>query len=123
MRGGRSASLALRYVAAYGWPFGIPAKGRRFLLHSSNYHRAAPIAAAVAIALGLAPAARAQTWTPLVNAPTFYPGSALLLTDGTVMVQDQGSSGAGTSNWWKLTPDNTGSYVNGTWTQLASLQS
>jgi hypothetical protein len=93
------------------------------LLHSSNYHRAAPIAAAVAMALGLAPAAWAQTWTPLVNAPTFYPGSALLLTDGTVMVQDQGSSGAGTSNWWKLTPDNTGSYVNGTWTQLASMQS
>ena len=29
----------------------------------------------------------------------------------------------GFSDWWKLTPDINGSYVNGTWTQLASLQS
>jgi galactose oxidase-like protein len=41
-----------------------------------------------------------------------------LLTDGTVMVQGQGCS-----DWWKLTPTNTGSYVKGTWTQLASLPS
>jgi hypothetical protein len=27
----------------------------------------------------------------------------------------------GCQDWWKLTPDNTGSYLNGTWTQLASL--
>ncbi|HZI76055.1 MAG TPA: kelch repeat-containing protein, partial [Gemmatimonadales bacterium] len=25
------------------------------------------------------------------------------------------------TDWWKLTPDNTGSYLNGTWSQLASL--
>ena len=42
-------------------------------------------------------------------------GSPLLLTDGTVMLQD-----AGCQDWWKLTPDSTGSYLNGTWTQLAS---
>jgi hypothetical protein len=40
----------------------------------------------------------------------------LLLTDGTVIFND-----SGTANWWKLTPDITGSYVNGTWTQIASL--
>jgi len=40
------------------------------------------------------------------------------LTDGTVMAQ-----GYNDSDWWKLTPDNSGSYVNGTWTQLASLPS
>jgi hypothetical protein len=55
-----------------------------------------------------------------VDAPqqlgTFYAGVALLLTDGTVMVQD-----IATTNWWKLTPDAAGSYVNGTWSQLASL--
>jgi hypothetical protein len=28
---------------------------------------------------------------------------------------------AGGSNWWKLTPDQNGSYVDGTWSQLASL--
>ena len=42
----------------------------------------------------------------------------MLLTDGTVLVQ--GYQG---QDWYKLTPDNTGSYVNGTWTQLASLAS
>ena len=25
-------------------------------------------------------------------------------------------------DWWKLTPDINGSYVNGTWSKLASLQ-
>jgi len=38
----------------------------------------------------------------------------LLLTDGTVMCQN-----SGTSHWWKLTPDINGSYVNGTWSALA----
>jgi hypothetical protein len=54
-------------------------------------------------------------WQPLVNWASFYAGTALLLNDGTVMVQDIGST-----NWWKLTPDANGSYVDGTWTQLAS---
>jgi hypothetical protein len=40
------------------------------------------------------------------------------LTDGRVLAQ-----GYGNSDWWLLTPDNTGSYVNGTWTQAASLPS
>src|SRR5262249_34903004 len=54
---------------------------------------------------------------PLVHQPQgFAPSIALLLTDGTVMAQN-----ALASDWWKLTPDATGSYLNGTWTQLASL--
>ncbi len=40
------------------------------------------------------------------------------LTDGTVVAQ-----GFNFSDWWKLTPDNKGSYLNGTWTQLANLPS
>lgn len=58
-------------------------------------------------------------WQPLTNQPTFLVDGAcnpLQLTDGTVMVQD-----CGFQDWWQLTPDNTGSYVNGTWIQLASL--
>jgi hypothetical protein len=43
---------------------------------------------------------------------------AMLLTDGTVMAQ-----GFGETDWYRLTPDNTGSYVNGTWKQAASLPS
>src|SRR5439155_10172233 len=38
-----------------------------------------------------------------------------VLTDGTVLVQQVGSA-----NWFKLSPDQFGSYVNGTWTQLAN---
>ena len=58
-------------------------------------------------------------WTPLTNQPLFLVDGAanpILLTDGSVLVQD-----AGFPDWWKLTPDSTGSYVNGTWTQVASL--
>lgn len=52
---------------------------------------------------------------PLSNGQPLYAGFAMLLSDGTVLVQDLGSA-----NWWKLTPDNKGSYLNGTWTQVAS---
>jgi hypothetical protein len=58
----------------------------------------------------------AQTTQRLTNQP---PGGCILsfqLTDGTVMCQ-----GGGDSDWYKLTPDNTGSYVSGTWSKLASL--
>jgi len=69
--------------------------------------------------LTLASWAGAQgTWTPLAHQPSFTASTALLLTDGTVMVQADESS-----VWWRLTPDKTGNYVNGTWTQLASLPS
>jgi hypothetical protein len=67
--------------------------------------------------------AAAQTWTPLNSQPSFNPFAALLLTDGTIAVQDAGSCGCGSGAWWKLTPDKTGSYINGTWSQLASLPS
>src|SRR5258706_10453153 len=43
--------------------------------------------------------------------------TALLLTDGTVMVH-QGC----TPNWYKLTPDAFGNYLTGTWSQIASMQ-
>ena len=41
---------------------------------------------------------------------------SFLLTDGTVVVQADNDH-----DWYKLTLDITGSYVNGTWTKLASL--
>jgi len=58
----------------------------------------------------------AGTWTPLKNQPTFTAAHVLLLTDGTVICQE-----SETSNWHRLTPDNHGSYINGTWDQIASL--
>ncbi len=49
-------------------------------------------------------------------------GTAFLLTDGTVMMQEGVSlfgESWGTNRWWKLTPDEFGSYANGQWSQLA----
>jgi len=57
----------------------------------------------------------AQSWTALTNQPTFSPSQIFLLTDGRVMVQAQEST-----DWYALTPDINGSYLNGTWSQLAS---
>src|SRR5271154_1424618 len=60
----------------------------------------------------------AQTLQTLKNQPPDGAGIAFLLTDGTVIVQ-----GNGDNDWAKLTPDNKGSYVNGTWKSIASLES
>jgi hypothetical protein len=45
-------------------------------------------------------------------------GPLFLLTDGTVLMNEN-NAGYGTRRWWKLTPDNTGSYINGTWSRMA----
>ncbi len=87
-----------------------------------------PVRATLSLGLGVllafAALAGAQTWTPLNHQPTFPMGTALLLTDGTVMVQQvqpEISGGYGTGQWWRLTPDIAGSYQNGTWSQLATM--
>src|SRR5271170_5556497 len=74
--------------------------------------------AVVLFVLSVSIVSPAQTLKNLVNQP---PDGALigyLLTDGTVLIQ-----GNGCSDWWKLTPDITGSYIKGTWKQMASLPS
>jgi hypothetical protein len=68
----------------------------------------------------------AGRWQKLVNQPSFLCDTALLLTDGRVMVHQYGDpqhNGQGMNNWWALTPDANGSYLNGTWSQLASMSS
>jgi hypothetical protein len=57
-------------------------------------------------------------WQRTTNTTAVALGAPLLLTDGTVIIQDPEAS-----DWWKLTPDVTGSYVNGTWSQIGSLPS
>ena len=59
--------------------------------------------------------ASAQKWVPLNNQPAFSPAAEFLLTDGRVMMQDNSAT-----DWWVLTPDINGSYINGTWSQVAS---
>jgi hypothetical protein len=58
------------------------------------------------------------TWSNLANSLGFNASNPLLLTDGTVIVHR-----TDTRDWWKLTPDSSGSYINGTWSQIASMQS
>ena len=57
------------------------------------------------------------TWSALNQGAPASIGTMELLSDGTVMAQGDGVSNA----WYKLTPDSTGSYVNGTWSTLASM--
>ncbi len=58
----------------------------------------------------------AGTWNGLNHQPTFNASTMLLLTDGTIMCQDSGGV-----NWYRLTPDSNGDYINGTWSALAPM--
>ena len=58
------------------------------------------------------------TWIFFVFCSDADGGPLFLLTDGSVLMNEC-SSGYGSRTWWKLTPDSTGSYVNGTWTRVA----
>jgi hypothetical protein len=61
----------------------------------------------------------AGTWQSLAATSPFTPsdgaGTELLMTDGTIMVQNNQNL------WYRLTPDLKGSYANGTWTEAASM--
>jgi hypothetical protein len=70
------------------------------------------------------PADVASPWTPLRNPPPFgTPGTMLLESDGTVLVHDEpdNNTTGGTNAWYKLTPAANGSYIDGTWSQIASM--
>ena len=73
------------------------------------------------VAVGIA---SGQSWQPLTHQPSFSPGAVLLLTDGTVLAHSEPNCLSCTStdysSWYKLTPDSNGSYVDGTWSKLAS---
>ena len=73
---------------------------------------------ACALACLAALPAAAQTSKTLKHQPPAGAGIGFLLTDGTVIYQANSLSA-----WYKLTPDITGSYQNGTWSQIASLPS
>jgi hypothetical protein len=74
----------------------------------------------------LGPADAASPWTPLENPPPFgTPGTMLLESNGTVLVHDEpdNNTTGGTNEWWQLTPSPSGSYIDGTWSQIASMPS
>ncbi len=52
----------------------------------------------------------AGSWAPLTRTAPSTVGLMVLMSDGTVMAQNDNGTA-----WYRLTPDSTGSYVNGTW--------
>ena len=77
------------------------------------------IALTFAMLFALLFAAGGQTWTPLVNQPGANLGAMLQLRDGRILVHEEQSGNS--RNWHILTPDATGSYVNGTWSSGGQL--
>jgi hypothetical protein len=114
--------VGIAVIVSLAWPAIATAQRLTPLPHAMP---GGPRPAALAPLSAARASAVASRWTPLTNQPTFLTcgtpnanGAAnpVLLTDGSVLVQD-----AGCQDWWKLTPDQHGSYVSGTWTQIASL--
>jgi hypothetical protein len=127
MRGKRTKvlqSFAIAAIAVLAWP-GLASAQSFPRPQKIPAHKGATSLPALASPAALSThsdVSSSSPWQLLTNQPPVLdsvdcgPGNPLLLTDGTVMVADNGCQ-----DWWKLTPDFTGSYVNGTWTQLASL--
>lgn len=63
------------------------------------------------------------TWTALTHAPSHLNGGGmLLLSDGSVLAKSFSGGADGYGNIYdKLTPDINGSYINGTWSQIAPM--
>src|SRR5690349_14834263 len=60
------------------------------------------------------------TWTDVSMALPFTngPWGPMLLTDGTVIIEDFCTSPA---QWYKLTPNKKGNYAHGTWSKIATM--
>jgi regulation of enolase protein 1 (concanavalin A-like superfamily) len=58
------------------------------------------------------------TWTPLAHGAPGSVATMLLLPNGSVIATLDGDNPG--SDWGLLTPDASGSYINGTWTKLAN---
>jgi len=105
--------LGLVSFVVSGWPARVGAQRLTPVPHAIG----APDPAGTAARSSVAPPPTSR-WTPLTNQPSLFNGASnpILLTDGTVLVKETGFP-----DWWRLTPDQSGSYVNGTWSQVASL--
>jgi hypothetical protein len=64
----------------------------------------------------------AGTWTKTTNAPASPVAHALLLNDGSVLVNSMFFENH-SDPWYRLVPDSTGSYINGTWVNAGTLPS
>ncbi|MFZ0828912.1 MAG: kelch repeat-containing protein [Verrucomicrobiia bacterium] len=115
-----------RSIQAFHFPSTGPAAGRREKMvwragWRGFYHW---LWLPLVVELALAPCGlrAAGTWTPLANLAPDTIDTLLLLSDGTVMAASGEPSGGGAgSAWYRLRPDATGSYINGTWSTLAPM--
>ncbi len=65
--------------------------------------------------------AQTGTWTKITtNAPNYNEGVTLLMTDGSVICHNSSGGGYGIG-WDRLTPNASGSYINGTWSAIAPM--
>jgi len=66
--------------------------------------------------------AKSGTWTDVAGKLPFAngPWGEMLLTDGTVLVEDYCTS---PTQWYKLTPDKKGQYTSGKWSAIATMPS
>jgi hypothetical protein len=62
----------------------------------------------------------AGTWTPTKHAPASAVAHAVLLNDGSVLVNSMFFQNH-SDPWYRLVPDKTGSYINGTWSNAGTL--
>ncbi len=77
------------------------------------------LAVTFAVLFALVGVVGAQTWAPLTNQPGANVGVMLQLRDGRILVHEEQSGNS--RNWHILTPDASGSYLNGTWSSGGSL--
>jgi hypothetical protein len=75
--------------------------------------RSARLPALLVVLAATAPAAFANGWQALTNQPPVNASTLYLLMDGRVLMNEYWST-----HWWVLTPDASGSYLNGTWSQV-----
>src|SRR6185312_856915 len=61
------------------------------------------------------------SWIPLTSSAPGPLGTMLLLSDGSVIAQISGNNPG--NQWAKLSPSQQGTYSNGSWSQIASMQS
>ena len=91
--------------------------------------RSKAVATVLIFLLACIGSAFAQSWTPLNNQPVTVGGfngvgQMLQLRDGRVLVHHENGTGNlnwGYTDWYFLTPDAYGSYVNGTWSPAGNL--
>ncbi len=76
-------------------------------------NRSAHLPALLVVLAATSPAALANGWQPLTNQPPVNASTLYLLMDGRVLMNEYFSE-----HWWVLTPDASGSYLNGTWSQV-----